>query len=149
MAGLVGACASSTTSAAQSEIVGGEAPPFSINLGPSEPGAGADALDGGVWSVIRLNGADTPPASAPTLAFQGPGVTGSTGCNRFFGQVSVTEAGVRFTPMGVSRRACEPHIMDLESDFLTALRSVDGFALYGDDRLMISAGADVVIEAER
>lgn len=111
--------------------------------------AGSGVLDGSIWTVISLNGAVVPEANAPTLAFQGPGVTGSTGCNRYFGQVSVTENGVTFAPMGVSRRACAPEIMDLENDFLAALRQVDGFALHGDARLEISTGQQTAIEARR
>lgn len=142
------ACAGVSAPAAQEAAPGGSGPPFTAGIGGAGPPAGAGVLEGTIWTVTTLNDAEIAPAHAPTLAFQGRGVTGSTGCNRYFGQVSVTRTGLIFSPMGVSRRACAPEIMDLETDFLAALSAIDSFALHGDDRLVLSAGPDVVIEAE-
>ncbi len=121
-AALLGACAAPPGPGAQDVPSVRAAPPHTAGPGSIEPAAGAGVLDGGIWTLVKLNGAAIPPDHAPTLAFQGRSVTGSTGCNRYFGEVSVTETGVVFGPMGVSRRACAPEIMDLENDFLAALR---------------------------
>ena len=147
-AGLLAACASPAAPATQEAPPVSETPPFTVGLG-SDPETGAGILDGGIWTVIRLNGAEIPSDRAPTLAFRGHGVTGSTGCNRYFGQVSVVESGISFAPMGVSRRACAPEIMNLENDFMAALRSVDGYVLHSEDRLDLSRGEDIRIEARR
>jgi len=119
--------------------------PTSLAGGPG----GSGVLAGTLWTVERLNGETFGGDAQPSLAFQGARVTVSTGCNRYFGQVSATERGITITVMGISRRGCAPQVMATERAFLDALAAIDGFALYGDDRLQLSAGPDAVIEATR
>ena len=149
-AAALAACAGEPSPEALDTASSSDAPPQSVDMsGLETAGAGSGVLDGTTWSVVRINGAMIPEANAPTLAFGDQGVTGSAGCNRYFGPVSVTADGVSFAAMGVSRRACAPDIMDLETDFLAALRRVDSFELQGDDRLELSAGPTIQIEARR
>ncbi len=111
--------------------------------------SGSGVLDGTRWTIIALPGQDMPYANAPSMAFDNMGVTGSTGCNRYFGGVSVDEREILVSIMRVSRRACAPEVLGTEQAVLQALASADGFALYGQDRLEISANGRVVIEAVR
>jgi putative lipoprotein len=48
-------------------------------------------------------------------------VTGSGGCNRISGKVTVTGSQISFGPMISTKMACAPAIMDQESKFLSAL----------------------------
>jgi heat shock protein HslJ len=111
--------------------------------------SGSGALDGTRWTITALPGQDMAYSSAPSIAFNNMGVTGSTGCNRYFGGVSVDEREILISIMRVSRRACAPEVLGTEEAVLRALASADGFALYGQDRLEISANGRVVIEAAR
>jgi heat shock protein HslJ len=146
---MLAACASETAPASREAPSMSSEPPYTGGLGPSGLATGAGVLDGSRWTVRTLNGAEAPPDYAPTLVFEGRGVSGSTGCNRYFGQVSASDGGLALAPMGVSRRACAPEIMDLEREFLAALRAVDSFTQRADDRLVLSAGAEPMIEAVR
>lgn len=111
--------------------------------------SGAGVLDGTRWVITTLPGQPMPYADPPSMAFDNMGVTGSTGCNRYFGGVSVDEREILIAIMRVSRRACTPEVLGTEQAVLEALASADGFALYGQDRLEISANGRVVIEARR
>lgn len=48
-------------------------------------------------------------------------VTGSGGCNRISGGMTINEAHISFGPMISTKMACAPAIMNQESDFLSAL----------------------------
>lgn len=48
-------------------------------------------------------------------------VTGSGGCNRISGGMTIDEARVSFSPMISTKMACAPEIMNQEHDFLSAL----------------------------
>jgi len=48
-------------------------------------------------------------------------VTGSGGCNRIRGGMTINEARISFGPMISTKMACAPAIMNQESDFLSAL----------------------------
>ncbi|MCP2671573.1 META domain-containing protein [Maricaulaceae bacterium EIL42A08] len=111
--------------------------------------SGAGVLDGTRWVITGLPSRPMPFADRPSMAFDNMGVTGSTGCNRYFGGISVDEREILIAIMRVSRRACAPEVLGTEQAVLEALASADGFALYGQDRLEISAGGRVVIEAAR
>jgi putative lipoprotein len=48
-------------------------------------------------------------------------VTGSGGCNRIRGGMTINEARISFGPMISTKMACAPAVMNQESDFLSAL----------------------------
>lgn len=98
---------------------------------PEEPDA---ALVGTTWvleSLIEGETASTPAAEA-TIEFAADGaVSGTTGCNGYFGSY---DAATGFSAIGSTKMACEGPIMDQETRFLAVLAdhatvTVDGSRL--------------------
>jgi heat shock protein HslJ len=78
--------------------------------------------------VLRGFAHDDPAPAEPeiSLAFTDDGVTGSSGCNRYFGSPVAGESpgDLVFGPLGGTRRACPEPAMQLEQRYLKALGSV-------------------------
>lgn len=116
-----------------------------MNAGP--PGSAAPRPAGeplaGEWRVEDIDGTGVAAGSELSIAFAPDGgVTGSAGCNRFFGRYAMEGADLRFSGLGTTKRACEPELMRQETRFLTGLgatrmleRLPDGsLALLGEGR---------------
>jgi heat shock protein HslJ len=56
---------------------------------------------------------------------EGGQVSGSAGCNSFFGEFDLNGDQLSFGPLGATRMACEPAIMDQETSFLDALQATE------------------------
>ena len=76
----------------------------------SQPGAVPSpeppVLDGTEWTVTKIKGADTVADSQPTIAFEDGKVSGTPGCNRFFGSYTQDGAKLEFGMMGTTEMAC-------------------------------------------
>jgi heat shock protein HslJ len=100
----------------------------------------AVTLSGTPWQVTSYNngrgGAVSPILDTElTLAFLEDGnVTGSSGCNRYFGAYVVNGDSIQIGPLATTRAFCpEPAgIMDQEAEFLTALQSAATFSIRDD-----------------
>jgi heat shock protein HslJ/membrane-bound inhibitor of C-type lysozyme len=89
-------------------------------------GMNADLLRNTHWEVVRIDGSALVDGSVATMIFNDDGeLAGDTSCNRYFGRWSVSGASASFEPAGVTRRACEPAVMEQERAFLDALSAVD------------------------
>lgn len=97
-------------------------------------------LEDSGWEVTELNGMQVATDAAPTLELRrdtaepGLRVSGSTGCNRYFGTVhfplnasSAPIQPLKFSRLGSTRRACAPPRMQLETEFLNALENVTAY----------------------
>ncbi len=149
---LLGACESAPTADAAASppsepAAQTESRVYTAGLPSGSSGSGV--LDGTRWTITALPGQELTYSDAPSMAFENLGVTGSAGCNRYFGGVSVDEREILISIMRVSRRLCAPEVMATEQAVLEALASADGFAFYGQDRLELSVGDRVIIEAVR
>lgn len=114
----------------------GQAPAY-----PPPPG-----LPGTSWTLTDLNGAAPLADAVPTLALDAAGqAAGSAGCNRYFGTFAEDGAAVTFGPLGSTKMACAPAVMQQETAFLQLLGNVAGFAVAGDTlTLTTDAGATLV-----
>lgn len=75
-------------------------------------------------------------------------ISGSGGCNRFFGGYSTNADRISLTQMGSTRMACvDETVSRREDDFLAALSAVQSFRRDGD-RLVLgtSDGRDLVLQ---
>ncbi len=54
-------------------------------------------------------------------------VSGFSGCNRFFGSLSLVGDSISFGPLASTRRACQPAVMELEGRVLTSLDKAAGY----------------------
>ena len=99
------------------------------------------ALWGTSWRLTDLGGRPAMGQVQATLDFpdEGGRAVGNASCNRFFGQVQVSEDAISFIDVGTMRMACRPAVLDQETRFLTALESAERFEVEGD-QLRIYAG---------
>jgi heat shock protein HslJ len=109
------------------------------------PGQSADfELTGTTWRAATIVGRPVIDSSASTITFEADGrVHGGGGCNRYFGAATIAGEQVSFGPIGSTRMACAPALMDQEARFFRALESAQRWSLDERGLLLIhSAGAD-------
>jgi heat shock protein HslJ len=101
------------------------------------------------WTVASLNG-EPVAERAPTIEFSGDRITGSGGCNHYFGGYEVTGAEtIIIRGVGSTEMACEPaEIMTREQAYFMALSAVRSYRQDGD-QLTLSAVAGPTIVLRR
>jgi heat shock protein HslJ len=90
-------------------------------------------------SALTLD--DTHPI---TLTVDGDQVSGTSACNNYMGQVTVSGDSVTFGPLGGTQMACMPaSVMDLEQAYLAAMGTVDTAARDGDTLTLTGDGTSL------
>lgn len=116
-------------------------------------GCGGDParlLQGEPWEVVELDGRAVADPARITLGFAAEGrLAGSAACNRYFGSYALSGEGLRLSPLGATRMACEPRAMEEERRFMEVAARVSGFAIAADGGLELRAGERVVMRARR
>ncbi len=99
-------------------------------------GSDPDALVGTSWVAQRISddsgGRGVLAGNEPTIVFgaDGRGVSGSTGCNLYSGDVTIGQDAISVAQVLVTERACNPReIMEQEALFLEILTNANGFTL--------------------
>ena len=98
----------------------------------------------GVWQMISYMEADgtTVPAlnaTNVTAVFGTDGqVTGSAGCNNYFGTYSTEGETISVGPLGLTMMYCESPegVMDQESGYLAALENVSSYQISGNNLIL-------------
>jgi heat shock protein HslJ len=104
-------------------------------------------LPGSTWELVAMDG-EAVAAAVPTLAFdeQG-GVSGSTGCNTFSGEVAIDGNALTFGPLVTTRMACaDPAANAQEEAFLSAMEGVSAYAVDDEGRLVLQGGPELTFE---
>jgi heat shock protein HslJ len=115
-------------------------------------GAPMDLIAGPEWRVSMIGDAVVAPEGSVTLAVDGAAgrVSGTSGCNQYFGAMTLTGEGLILGPeFGASMMMCDDTIMTTERDFLGAIATVTRFDIAEDGALLLIAGDETVIRAER
>ncbi len=91
------------------------------------------SLAGSSWIAEAVDGQGMVGRPPITLNFEsGERAVGSTGCNRYFAVVRMSErAGLRFGGAGSTRMACPPAVMEQEQRFFAAIEGVRSYRLDG------------------
>lgn len=111
------------------------------HMGASE--SASPALADSRWRAEAIDGRDVAAEAPSTLAFQGSErIAGSTGCNRYFAQVTLVGDTIGVGAIAATRRACPPALMDQEQRFTAALAAATRYALDGPYLLLFDAGGD-------
>jgi putative lipoprotein len=103
------------------------------------------------WRLVSI-GATTyrhsSDAREPFLQFRADntGARGFTGCNSFTGSFSAANGTLDLGELAVTQRACFEG-MEIEKQFIAALRTADRYAIQGDTMQLFS-GADAVLGFE-
>lgn len=102
------------------------------------------ALLGVDWSLVTMQVGGRPAENTGgmgmSITFGADGsLSGSGGCNRFFGGYTGDEAGgLKIAgPLGSTLIACEQPIAEREMRYLTALPEVRGYSVDGSGRLIL------------
>jgi heat shock protein HslJ len=103
-------------------------------------GEAAPELTGTAWQAAEIGGRAVHREISSTLIFgEEGGISGSAGCNRFFGTLDLEGDGVSVGPLGSTRMMCAAPVMDQEQRFFQALegarrleRRDDVLLLFGD-----------------
>jgi heat shock protein HslJ len=98
------------------------------------------AIEGG-WRVIRLEGAPPPDDAIITVEFSRDGqVSGKSGCNRFFGDYTLSGEGLAFGPLAGTFMACPPPVMETEQRVLGLLKKITRVTPGENAQLVLMAG---------
>ena len=110
-----------------------------------------DSLDGTSWTLRSIEtDADTLHRqldTMPMLHFRDGGVTGSDGCNRISGDALLSDGGMVFGPLAMTKRACAPAIEAVAAPLNTALSEQTlrvSFAQDGLEMTLRSADAALI-----
>lgn len=116
-------------------------------------GCGGDPaalLQGGPWEVVEIGGKAVADPARTTLDFAPEGrLGGMAACNRYFGSYALSGEGLRLSPLGATKMACEPGVMDAERRFMEAAGRITGFAIAADGSLILRAGDQALMRARR
>lgn len=114
---------------------------IALEMGMAAPaigqGRGAESLYG-TWDLVAWEASPDPRDRPLSLTFDGRGVSGSGGCNRYRGSYTVSGNQLAIGPLGSTRRACPVEIMERESRYLEALGAVETYELDGRGRLRLT-----------
>lgn len=80
-------------------------------------------LENHEWMTEDIRGSGVVDTARTTLTIAPNGdVSGSGGCNRFFGKATITGETISFGTIGTTFMQCPPALMDQETKFLDALK---------------------------
>lgn len=95
---------------------------------PAESPPPAADLTGTTWVAEAIDGQGVLDQVRSTLAFDAVDrVSGSGGCNRFFGPVRIDGVTIAFGPLASTRMACPPPLDAQEQRFFATLDRVRAF----------------------
>lgn len=115
-------------------------------------GSTLDLLTGPQWTVDTLDDETLSHTEGQAeLAFSDDGqISGSTGCNRFFGSFALdNEGGIKVTPLATTQMACSEALMEQEARFTEALSAINGFGFSPEGALLLTSDGETVISASR
>jgi heat shock protein HslJ len=77
------------------------------------------------WTAIQLNG---KPVDGLTLDYTTDKVSGTGGCNRFNGPISIEDDAIQIGPLATTKMMCEGK-SELESQYFAALEAARSFVV--------------------
>lgn len=105
------------------------------------------------WSLERYKAADgtmtaVVPATTVTALFENGNLTGSAGCNSYFGSYTQEgQNGITIGPLGSTLMFCgEPGVMEQETAYLTLLQSAASYDVSGAMLTLSDAGGLIILE---
>lgn len=113
------------------------------------PVAMAESEPGRVWTILDIGG--TKAAGDAHIVFETEGgVFGSTGCNRFQGQATQSEATLKVGPLAATRMACAPAAAQQEEALFRLLSRPLGISYdVLRDQLTLTTPEDEVLLLQR
>jgi heat shock protein HslJ len=102
---------------------------------------GGGDLTGQIWALSELNNKTLVPDTGISAQFTSDGkVSGSAGCNQYFGTYSVSGNSIIFpSPMGSTMKMCAQAVMDQETAYLNALSEAKTYSVKADQLILFEA----------
>lgn len=115
--------------------------------GSGSASAAPDPADlvGTTWTVSSIGGVATVGDAQPTIMFGADGnVTGTTGCNNYFGPYKLDGGTIEVGLLGSTLMLCEGPVGAQETTFMAALPKATGWSVGSDGNLTLTGSADIV-----
>lgn len=119
------------------------------------PAAWAQATAGAQWLATGVGEFALTPEDEVTLEFEDGRISGRSGCNRYFGAVTLTavapgQGALALGPVAGTRMACAGRPGAVELSFLGALGRIDAWRIGPDGTLsLLSGGAPLIMARPR
>lgn len=102
------------------------------------------------WRVVEIAGQPVAEGVLVTLAIDAEGgISGSGGCNRYFGSAEIDGERVAMGDIGATRMACPEPAMGEEQRYLEALDAVASWQLDADQLSLADAAGTVIVRLTR
>lgn len=121
--------------------------PLPAFAGDAPSGGASLAMLQGDWAVSIVNG--TEPEAAADFTISADGISGQSGCNRFFATLSVTGGALEIGPLALTKMACPPPQMRTEMAVTAALSVADAVEVTAEGALVLRAKDQPVLTAAR
>jgi len=109
----------------------------------------ASSLAGTAWWAVSVAGAAPVAGREPTITFAADRVSGTTGCNQYFGGYTLVGGAIAFSEVGMTRMACDDAIGQIEGAFTSALTAATTAAIDAEGRLHLAGtGGEIVLEPD-
>jgi heat shock protein HslJ len=97
--------------------------------------------------LVTLKGEPPLAGTAPSAEFSADQISGSTGCNHYFGPYAVSGSDITIGDVASTEMYCmDPEgVMDQEQAFLVALASVASYRLAGARLELLDAAGSVAL----
>jgi heat shock protein HslJ len=115
--------------------------------------SGSAKLEDHFWVLSGLGTAAEPQGVLETVQISleydpaTGGISGSAGCNRYFGEATVDGDALTFStgPLGMTRMACSEEVMVQEAEFIETLGQVTRFAIEGETLYLFTEAEEVLV----
>lgn len=105
------------------------------------------SLAGTAWRAVSVAGAAPVAGREPTIRFEADRISGTTGCNQYFGGYTLVGGAIAFSAVGMTRMACDDAIGRLEGAFTSALTAATTATVDPDGRLHVGGtGGEIVLD---
>jgi len=102
-------------------------------------------LAGTSWRAISVAGDAPVEGSSPTLAFTDDEISGTTGCNQFFGGYTYDAGTISMSNVGMTMMACDGPISDVEGAYTAALNGATTVSVdEGGQLLLTGTGGEIL-----
>lgn len=103
--------------------------------GNQEPSSSTSVpLVGTSWRLVSIQGRPVLASAPVTALFADSGLSGSAGCNRYFGSATLTGARLRLGGLASTKMFCTgTGVMEQESEYLGVLSEVASYRVVGSE----------------
>ncbi|MEM7112303.1 MAG: META domain-containing protein [Chloroflexota bacterium] len=103
------------------------------------------------WQLTTIVNGDTAMSllagTEITANFDGERISGSAGCNNYFGPYTLNRNTISFGVLGSTMMACEEGILAQESDYLSLLETVTEANIMGDQLSLVHPNGELIFIA--